>query len=182
MDMYAVVLTLRGKAKTELANLRDRYARYIKYEIEPHITVKYPFRLKSDISTIHAALDQIAGLTRPFALVLDGIRYWEGPNNVAYVTIQNRLPVFNLHMAVTTALRDLTLGISTYDLENFTPHLTISENIPDDELSIVRQELSKYNPKYKVEITSFSLFETESNDGREIWKRTREFRLLKSSF
>jgi 2'-5' RNA ligase len=95
--------------------------------------------IKVDINIIRAELEDIAARTRPFTLILDGIRYWEGSNNVAYVAVKNKVPVFNLHVAVTHSLHGLVAGNDIYDLENFMPHLTISENIPGDTLSTIKQ-------------------------------------------
>lgn len=178
MLMYAIVLTMTGRVKTELTELRARYATYMKYSIEPHVSIRYPFTLRVDISTIHVKLVEIARQTKPFTLVLNGIRYWEGQNNVAYVAIKNRPPVFNLHVALTHALQGLITGDTTYDLENFIPHLTICEGIPSEILPTLKEELSKYDPNYKVRMTSFVLFQAESNEKSETWKRTRVFRFL----
>lgn len=178
MMKYAVVLTTMGRAKTELTRLRTRYGVYMKYSIEPHITVKFPFTLKTDINTFLTELGKMAVQTKPFTLILDGICYWEGSNNVAYVSVQNRLPVFNLHVAINSALKGLTMGDTTYDLQNFIPHLTISEHIPDDALPGIKRELIHYEPKYRVRMTSFTLFETKPNEKLEIWVHNRVFKFL----
>ncbi len=150
----------------------------MKYSIEPHVTVKYPFTLKTDINTILTKLGKVAVQTKPFTLILDGICYWEGSNNVAYVAVQNKLPVFNLHVAINSALKGLTIGDTSYDLQNFIPHLTISEHIPDDVLPSIKQELINYEPKYRVRMTSFTFFETKPNENLEIWVPNRVFNLL----
>ena len=174
--MYAVVLTVAGKAKTGLAELRTRFGAHMKYTIEPHVTIKYPFTLRADIGIILNKLNEVAGHAKPFVMVLDGMRYWEGPNNVAYVAVKNRKAVFDLHSAVTLALQGLTAGDTTYDFQNFTPHLTISEHIPNDILPGVKRELSEHEPKYRVKTTSFALFEAEPSDEWETWKPAGVFR------
>jgi 2'-5' RNA ligase len=180
MMMYAIALTMNGKAKSELTELRARFGTNINYSIEPHVTLSYPFTLKTDINVIENKLSEVAGQTKPFALILDGIRYWEGRNNVAYVAVQNQLSVFNLHVAVTRALQGLITGDTTYNLQNFTAHLTINEQIPGEALPNLKKELSRHEPTYRVKMTSLTLFEAEPNEKRETWKPTRIFRFLNS--
>lgn len=175
--MYTVALTIKGKAKTGLTALHDRFGASMNYSIEPHVTVRFPFTLKTDIGTAEARLEEVAQQTRPFWLVLDGVRYWEGPNNVAYMAVRDRLPVFNLHVAITQALQGLIAGDTTYDLANFAPHLTISEHIPADALPALKKDLAAYEPKYRVRMTSFTLFAAEPNPKWEEWKVARVFRL-----
>ena len=180
MLKYAIALTMKGKAKTGLTELRTRFGTDMKYSIEPHVTLTYPFTPKVDISVIENKLSEAAAQTKPFTLELNGIRYWEGRNNVAYVAVQNQLPVYNLHAAIVAALQGLIEGDTTFDLQHFTAHSTINEDIPGNALSAVKQELSAHQPQYRVRITSFTLFGAESNEKLELWKPVRVFRFPKS--
>ncbi len=174
--MYAVALTMNGKAKTELSELRARFYKYMKYDIEPHVTIMYPFTPVGNISDIHTKLSEIVEHAKPFLLVLNSVRYWEGLNNVAYVAVQNRLPVFNLHVAIIHTLQGLTTGDTTYNLQNFAAHLTITEHIPTEDLPNLKKELSVLEPKYRVRITSFTLFENEPSKKGKTWKPNQIFR------
>ena len=135
MLKYAIALTMKGKAKTGLTELRARFGTDMNYSIEPHVTLTYPFKLITDISVIENKLSEVAAQTKPFVLILNGIRYWEGRNNVAYVAVQNQLPVYNLHAAIVTALQRLISGNTTFDLQHFTAHSTINEHIPAEALA-----------------------------------------------
>lgn len=178
--MYAVALTMTGKARTELAALRDRFGTSMNYSIEPHVTVKSPFTLTVDINVVEARLEEVARQTKPFWVVFDGVRYWEGANNVAYVAVRDRTPVFNLHVAIAQALRALAEGDTTYDLANFTPHMTIGERIPDSALPAVKAELATFRPRYRLKMSSFTLFAAEPNLTQETWKSARVFRFQPS--
>ena len=180
MLMYAIALTMKGKAKTGLSELRARFGTDMNYSIEPHVTLTYPFTPKADISIIQNKLSEVAAQTKPFTLELNGIRYWEGRNNVAYAAVQNQLPVYNLHAAIVAALQGLISGNTTFDLEHFTAHSTINEHIPGEALAALKQELSAYQPQYRVNITSFTLFAAEPKEKGEIWKPVRIFRFPKS--
>lgn len=178
--MYAIALTMKGKAKTGLTELRARFGTSMNYSIEPHVTVKMPFTLKTDISVIERKLREVAAKTMPFTLMLNGIRYWEGRNNVAYVAVQNQLPVYNLHAAIVNALHGLIEGDTTFNLQNFTAHSTINEGIPAEALAALKQELSAYQPQYRVRITSFTLFGAEPNEKLKKWEPVGIFRFPKS--
>jgi 2'-5' RNA ligase len=145
MLMYAIALTMKGKAKTGLTELRTRFGTDMNYSIEPHVTLTYPFTTKVDISIIQNKLREVAAHTVPFVLILNGIRYWEGRNNVAYVAVQNQLPVYNLHAAIVTALHGLILGDTTFALQHFTAHSTINEHIPEEGLTALKMSCPPSN-------------------------------------
>jgi len=174
--MYAVALMVGGKAKAEVAALQARYARFMRYTIAPHVTVQYPFTLMTDTGVVEARLAEVARRTKPFWVVFDGVRYWEGANNVAYVAVRDRAPVFDLHVTVKQALEGLAKGDATYDLANFTPHMTIGERIPDSALAEVKKDLCACEAKYRVRMASFTLFAAEPDPRWETWKAARVFR------
>lgn len=180
MYKYAVVLTTHGKAKKELSRWREKYAGYMKYTIAPHVTVKFPFTLKADISIIQARLNKIAERTKSFTLILDGVRYWEGQNNVAYVAVKNPRPVYDIHTAIIHDLEGLTAGNNTYDRENFVPHVTLGEYIPADSLPMIKEELSGFHFSYRIKVTSFTMFGSEPNNDWDIWRPVNVFKFINS--
>ena len=56
MLMYAIALTMKGKAKIELTELRARFGTNMNYSIAPHVTLTYPFTPKTDIRIIQNKL------------------------------------------------------------------------------------------------------------------------------
>ena len=179
MLIYAIALTIKGEAKKELTELRTRFGTNMNYSIEPHVTIIYPFMLKTDIRNIQKKLRAVATQTQPFTLVLNGIRYWEGRNNTVYIAVQNQLPVYNLHATLKYTLEGLISGDTTFDLQKFTAHLTINENVPYESLPTLKKELSAYHLEYQVNINSFTMFAAETNEKPEIWEPVRIFRFPK---
>ena len=62
--------------------------------------------------------------------MLNGIEYFEGTNNVAYVAVENKWPVIGLHTDIVYSLKGLIeeSDKEAYKLERFTPHVTIGEH------------------------------------------------------
>jgi len=179
MLIYAIALTMKGNAKKELTELRSRFGTNLNYRIEPHVTIIFRFTPKTDIGIIRSKLSGIAAQTKTFTMILNGIRYWEGKNNVAYVAVQNQLPVYNLYATIIHALEGLIAGDATFNLQNFIAHLTISEHVPGESLAVLKKELAAFKPEYRVNINSFALFAAETNEEPEIWEPVRMFRFPK---
>ena len=180
MLIYAIALTMKGKAKKELTELRSRFGTNMNYSIEPHVTITYPFTPKTDISNIQNKLSEIAAQTKPFTLVLNDIRYWERKNNVAYIAVQNQLPVYNLHATIFHALEGLISGDTSFSLQNYKAHLTINEHAPGEKLDALKKELLAYRLEYRVNINSFALFAAETSEKPEKWVPARVFRFSKT--
>lgn len=176
MIKHAVVLTFPDNIKEELSQLRKDYAHYVSYTIEPHLTLKQPFISKVDITIIEKCLKEVTARTKPFTLRLSGIEYFEEWNNVAYIALINKQPVIDLHTDIVLSLKELVKDLDrvTYELDKFTPHVSISELIPDDIFPTVKKIFSNYSLSYECEIESFFLF---SSDEEKIWKSLRTFKL-----
>jgi len=176
MTSYVIALTFPAEIEEELNVLRGKYNRYVRYSITAHLTIKKPFKMIAGLATVNERLEAIASRTRPFALELDGLEYFEGTNNVAYVAIRNKKPVIDLHTDIVRSLARLVEAEyeEDYELEKFTPHVTIAEHIPDKVFPAIKQELSNYNQNYKTNIDSFTLFSQEED---AVWKPLTIFRL-----
>jgi len=173
---YAVVLTFPSEVAKRLSRLREKYNRYVSYTIEPHLTLEYPFVPKADITVVREKVKAVARRTEPFTLVLNGIEYFEGTNNVAYVAVDNKRPVTDLHTDIVHSLKGLIEegDKEGYKLERFTPHVTIGECIPDEVFPTVKKRFSDYELHYGIEIAAFILFSTGENG---IWKPDCVFEL-----
>jgi len=176
IGFYAVALTFTGEVAKELSRLREKYNRYVSYTIEPHLTLEYPFVPEVDLSIINEKLKAVARRTRPFTLVLSGIEYFEGTSNVAYVAVENKRTVVDLHTDIVYSLKGL-IGEGDkegYKLERFIPHVTIGECIPSEVFPTVKKRLSDYELHYESEIVSFVLFSVGKD---EKWEPARVFEL-----
>jgi 2'-5' RNA ligase len=178
MTSYAVALTFPADIEKELNLLRDKYNKYVRYSITAHLTLKQPFKLIAGLTVVNERLKAVASRTKPFFLELDGVEYFEETNNVAYVAIKNKSPVIDLHANIVRSLQRLVEGEyeenEEYNLEKFTPHITIAELIPDAVFPVIKQEISNYRLDRNVNIGSFALF---SSGEDAVWKPETIFRL-----
>jgi 2'-5' RNA ligase len=179
MDIYAVVLTISGEAGQEINRLRTNYSEFMNYRIEPHITLEFPFVPSVDLATVNQRLEAAAQRTRPFTLIMSGIKYFEAGNNVAYVAIENEEPVITLHRDIHNSLSGILTGEHKmeYALERYTPHVTICEHIPDDVFPRIKRDLAEYQPRYRVEVVSLDLYSTTHEETYRIWQPIRSFQL-----
>ena len=176
-DSYAVALTFPDDIAGAFSKLREKYNKYVDYKIEPHITLVYPFAPIIDIMNVYERLEGVSQRTKPFTLVFDGIKYFEGEVNVAYAAVANQQQVADLHADIYNSLEGLIKVEDIFERvvkENFVPHATISDDIPGDEFPDIKQALAGYEIDFQCEITEFVLF-SAGNDG--IWKRGRVFKL-----
>ena len=174
---YAVALTFPGKIAKELNRLRQEYNQYVGYTIEPHLTLVYPLLPEGDISIVKEKLDAVGKKAKPFTLILNGIEYFEGKNNVAYVAIENKQPVKALHTDIMLSLSGLIKEEYTdgqYNFERFTPHVTIGEQIPEAVFPSVKKMFSDYRLHFEIEMASFALF-SSGDDAK--WRVDSVFQL-----
>lgn len=175
MTAYAVALTFPANVARELNELRNELTQYVGYRIEPHMTLVYPFSPPVDMNTVEEKLDAVAKAARPFRLVLDGVEYFEGENNVAYVAVESADPVKSLHTAIMRSISGLIGEESAngqYNLERFVPHVTIGEQIPNELFPSVKVKFADRKVHHEIEMSSFALF--FSGDDR-VWKAKRLF-------
>ena len=173
---YAVALTFSGGIDEMLKNLREDYQEYMKYTIVPHITLVYPFVPIFSLFRVNEKLQDVAKKTKPFPIILNGIGYFEGTNNVIYAAIEHKKAVRKLHTDIIRSLDGLIKEWYTdgkYNLEKFVPHVTIGEKIPADVLPDVKKKFSRCKLHYESDIADFSLF-SEENGG---WQVTQVFDL-----
>ena len=158
--LYAVVLTFPDEINGELDILRKNYKQYVNYTIVPHVTLKMPFTLVADITVVIDRLKAIAEKTRSFTLVIAGIQFFDEPGKVAYVAIENKKPVLELHTDIVNSLQGLVKGggMEIHELDRFVPHITIGASIPDDVFPAVKRLLSDHHLHLECEISAFSLY------------------------
>ncbi len=164
-EQFAIVLTFPDVISNELSVLRNKYNKSI-YDIVPHITLKMPFMLLVSIKRITEILNEIALSTNTFEIETNGLGYFENSaNGVIFIAIKNIDKIKNLHKLIALKLKDFIKDVEEpkFELDNYIPHATIGESIPKAELEKCKQELSNYNPKYKIKIDSFSLFSSKDN-------------------
>ena len=178
MVSYAVVLTFPEQIERELDILREPYKTYVGYTIPPHITLKFPFILRTDLGDARERLEFVADNARPLHVVLDGVRYFEGDNNVAYVAIGEEKPIRELHSHIHYALEGIVSEeyeeLRGFVLDGFIPHVTVGEHIPDEVFPAVKKTLENHRIRYEARLESFHLY-SQADD--RIWRPAEEFNL-----
>ncbi len=168
--MYAAALVFPENIEKDLVELRANYQQYMYYTIIPHITLLYPFVSGDNIDAIKQKLEEVAARTKPFTLVLYGVEYFEGENNVPYIAIANKQPVTDLFYDINKSIDNLLdeKFRGRYIGRQFVPHMTISEQIPDDVFPKIKKQLAGFHPHYECEMNGFSLFSAGED---EVWEQ-----------
>jgi len=176
MDVYTVVITFPTEIEDELKILRKNYNVHADTEITPHTTLKQPFFLKGTLDAVLHDLWEVAGITNQFSLEFDGLKYFEGENNVVYASFKEKEQVASLHAEIVNALKGMVEEKykEERELDKFIPHATIGERIPDEEFIKVKQELSEYSLSKKFLVDSFELLKSTDETG---WKLLEEYQL-----
>ncbi|MFC1954623.1 2'-5' RNA ligase family protein [Chloroflexota bacterium] len=176
MTQYAAALVFPAELSGWIDALRQEYLRYVNYSIEPHITLVYPFMPETDITVINKKIKQVAERTNSFTLILNGFEYFDGKNNVAYIAIENKQPVADLHYDINQSIGELVKDEfnGRFNLHSFISHVTIGEQIPNEVLRVAKKRLSEIEAHYEADITSFTLF-CGSEDG--VWTPAEVFLL-----
>jgi 2'-5' RNA ligase len=176
INLYGIFLTFNSGIEKIFNRLRENYEQYFNLPIAPHLTLMYPFVPVFSLYPVVEQLEKVARQTKPFNIVLNGIKYFEKENNVIYAAVENKRAVKNLHMDIAVALEGVVQewrAEGKYSLDRFIPHVTIGNKIPNVIFPELKKMLSKYRLHFEDSITDFSLY-TEI-DG--IWQPKRVFEL-----
>ena len=175
-NSYAIVLTFSDEIEDYFNKLRAAFQQYINYTIVPHITLVYPFAPVFSLFQINEQLDKVAKRNKQFSIVLNGIDFFENENKVVYAALENRRVVKKLHTDIIKSLEGLIKELRTdeqFNLDNFTPHVTIGEKLPDAIFPDIKKRFSRYKLNYEDKITCFGLFAEEKGN----WERMRLYNL-----
>ncbi|MFA5308276.1 MAG: 2'-5' RNA ligase family protein [Dehalococcoidales bacterium] len=175
-DAYAVALIFNGEVEKALAGLHRDFQQYVTYTLVPHITLVYPFTPAGGIESVIHRLDDIGKSHRPFRLTLEGIKYFETVNNVAYVAVKEQEALKAFVDTIVKSIRGVITGYyaeKDYDPAHYIPHLTIGEKIPHDVFPEVKKRFADYPISHECEITRFTL--AGEADGQ--WETLKVFRL-----
>lgn len=129
-------------------SLRKRYDPQYAY-IAPHLKIKEPFDIKEDqLSVIVDELQKVADDFKPFSIDIHKVSTFHPTNNVIYLAVKEQSKLMELHNQLN---KPKTLKHeSKY---SFVPHLTIAQNMSDDELHDVygRLKMRKFHFSFVVE-------------------------------
>lgn len=160
------VVIYPSKKLQDLANsYRKRYDPHYAL-ISPHLTLKGPFEsTEEQIKELALKLKQIAQGTTPFTLKVLKTSSFKPVNNVIYFKINPNPELEKLHKELHT---DFVGEKPEY---NFVPHITIGQNLSDDEhydvfgsirmLQIDHEEtIDRFHLLYQLEDEFWTVYET----------------------
>lgn len=154
---------------SEVANeLRKRYDPRYDF-IAPHITLKEAFNIEKDtFPEITASLKQIAEQTKPFEIEINKVSTFAPVTNTIYFKVEQNDSLLSLYEQFHT---DSFPGESAY---NFVPHITVAQELAEDEISDIYGTLKLKNVQFKDHIESFHLCK-QASDGT--WSIVETFAL-----
>ncbi|WP_147533265.1 YjcG family protein [Bacillus marasmi] len=155
-----------SKKLQDLANsYRKRYDPHYAL-IPPHITLKGPFEADEyQLKNLSQRLQQIASHTEPFPLNVLKVSSFKPVNNVIYFKIDPSDDLMKLHKTLHINI------IGDAPEYSFVPHITIGQNLSNDEHSDVYGQLrmmqmeheetcDRFHLLYQLENGSWTVYET----------------------
>ncbi|CAH0344517.1 YjcG family protein [Bacillus sp. CECT 9360] len=154
-------------------NLQDKANSYRKrYDphyalIPPHITIKGAFEASdTEIKNVAEKLSQISSDSKPFTLNVLKVSSFQPVNNTIYFKVELTPELKKLHETLHS--KDFFKSINEYA---FVPHITIGQQLSDDEHSDVfgqsrmldvthSEEVDRFHLLYQLENGSWSVHET----------------------
>ena len=169
---FGIVIFPSKKLQDYANSYRKRYDPHYSL-IAPHLTLKYPFESsENDIKAIVKKLDEIANDCKPFELNILKVSSFKPVNNVIYFKVELREEL--------EQLRDkLHNEVMKNDSEfAFVPHITIGQQLSDQEHSDIYSQLSMLDFKHTETIDRFHLMYQLDNGS---WNVYETFRFGKDS-
>jgi 2'-5' RNA ligase len=147
------IVIFPSKELQDVANsYRMRYDPHYKL-ISPHLTLKETFSAgEEQLPEIVSELRQIAYTSQPFTLEFNKVSHFQPTNNVIYYAVDNNKELLALHNKINTP------GILQHESQYaFVPHVTIGQQMPDDELHDIYSRLRMETYNFKEKVTQFHL-------------------------
>lgn len=159
-----------SKKLQDLANsYRKRYDTKYAF-IPPHLTLKQPFEAtETEISAIAERLEDIARKFQPFTLNVTKAKSFQPVSNTIYFKVEMSKELEGLH----EVLHDEKF-FKTESEHAFIPHITIAQDLSDNEHSDVLGQLSMLDVSHEEEVKRIHLL-YQLEDGT--WTVYETFRL-----
>lgn len=162
-----------SKKLQDLVNsYRKRYDSHYSL-IPPHLTLKYPFEIdEAQVETIVDKLEEMSTKSQPFTLSVLKVSTFQPVNNVIYLKIDANNELMALHDQLNNELNG---GQEEFA---YVPHITLGQNLSNDEHSDVFGQLSMLDLRHEETIDRFHLLYQLENGS---WTGYQTFHLGKDS-
>lgn len=162
---FGVVIFPSKKLQDVVNSYRKRYDPHYAL-IPPHLTLKSAFDATEENAKIFAdKLSKIAAKTSPFSLKTAKISSFKPVNNVIYFKVEPTNELSTLHSEINRELNDENTEYA------FVPHITIGQNLSNDEHSDVygslrmtkidhEETIDRFHLLYQLENGSWTVYET----------------------
>lgn len=158
-----------SKEISDAANeLRKRYDPRFDF-IQPHITLKEAFKVEENaLPAVIATLKEIANQTKPFEIEVNKVSTFAPVTNTIYFKVEPNESLISLYDQFHS---NKLPGESAY---NFVPHITIAQELAEDEISDIYGTLKMKQVEFTDKIDAFHLCQQEA-DGT--WNIVESFAL-----
>ncbi|RXT14965.1 2'-5' RNA ligase family protein [Ammoniphilus sp. CFH 90114] len=150
--MKYTIAIFPGHEVQERANsYRKRYDSHYAL-IQPHMKLKWPFEAtEQEIPEIVTHIENVARETEPFELTFHKIKTFYPTNPVIYFGVQDPTPLTSLHQLLSEG------ALGRDEKYVFLPHLTIGQDMNEDEFHDVYGRLKMINLNLHSQIDRISL-------------------------
>ncbi len=148
---YGIALFPSKKLQDKANSYRKRYDPSYAL-IPPHVTLKSAFEASEEaIKDIALELHKIASEVQPFRLNVYKVSSFHPVNNVIYLGVESTPELEDLHRRMHTGLLPSESEFA------YVPHITIGQDLSDDEHSDVLSSLKMKDTKHEEMIDRFQL-------------------------
>ncbi|MDP5273188.1 2'-5' RNA ligase family protein [Chengkuizengella axinellae] len=168
---YGIVVFPSKEIQDFANNHRKRYDPHYKL-IPPHITIKkIESNDENQLDEIVTLLEDVTSSLSPFEITFNRVSNFFPLNNVIYLALEDTEPMTNLY-------EEMNKGMIKEEQPRypFTPHLTIGQNLMEDELFDIFANLKSQNIQYRMKVDRIHLLYQLEN---EVWTAYQSFVLPK---
>ncbi len=178
MNQYIIIVVPSLEIIERVDKYRKIYARYTDYVIVPHFTIYPSFYITPgyEENVIQLLRNSFKG-TEVVTINFSGVGYFESGNNVAFFKPDTESSIFlkSLLLETTEILKGKIRNVHDdrcFLPENFSPHMTIAEKIPEEVFRSVKKELDDINEKGSFTVSSVFLY--TQTVGENLWCNAAE--------
>lgn len=148
---YTIAIFPSKEVQERANSYRKRYDSHFSF-IQPHIKLKWPFDITdAELPDVISQIEKIAVDTKPFNIHFHKIKTFYPTNRVLYFGIQESGPLKSLHLQLDSG------PLQQQEKYVFVPHLTIGQDMVEDEFHDVYGRLKMIDINFESNIDRFSL-------------------------